>query len=262
MNRQIPNECIWCLGTTPQVKFTSESHVLPKCVGNLDKQVLPKGVVCDKCNNYFSHSVEPALIEDPIFHVLAVILKIRHPDKGSFFRCRIFDDKHRPTAGEHQEIHCESTVSSRQLSMRIDYRTQGEIRRTYDLAELALLSRAIYKIAFESYVWNIVVNKDSLPFGILHENFRNVRSWARYGEPQKCVRPVLRLRQFSSAKGEWMTYVWGFQKSIIVELDLFGDWYATDLVSHNDRALDILREWAKKHRPSYPTWVVKEDIGV
>lgn len=262
MNSQILNKCIWCLRTIPQVKFTSDSHVLPKCVGNLDKQVLPKGIVCDKCNNFFSHSVEPALIADPTFHVLAVILKIRHPDKGSFFRCRIFDDEHKSATGEHQEIHIENSVSSKKLRMMIDYRTQGEIIRTYDLAELALLSRAIYKIAFESYVWHKVVNKDSLPFDILDENFKNVRNWVRYGEPQKYVRPVLRLRQFSSAKGEWVTYIWGFQNSIMVEVDLFGDWYATDLVSQNERALDTLREWAKKNRPSYPTWVLKEDLGV
>jgi hypothetical protein len=262
MNRQTPNQCIWCLMTTPQVQFTSESHVLPECVGNLNKQILPKGVVCDQCNNYFSHSVESALIDDPTFHVLAVVLKIRNPKKKSFFRCRIFDDTHKAIGGEHQEVHLNSTVSSKVLSMKINYRTEGEIRKSYALSDLALISRAIHKIAFESYVWKIVVEGMQCPIDIFHKNFKDVRLWARNGDPQNFVRPVLRLMEFNSVKGDWAFGIWGFHGSIIVELDIFGDWYAVDLTSDKDRNLGSLREWAKIKRPDYPIWVLKEDLVI
>lgn len=40
--------CLYCLDSTGT--FTSEEHVFPESLGN-DELVLPKGYVCDKCNN-------------------------------------------------------------------------------------------------------------------------------------------------------------------------------------------------------------------
>jgi hypothetical protein len=44
----VTTQCVYCLTTT--ATFTSEEHVFPESLGN-DKLVLPKGYVCDKCNN-------------------------------------------------------------------------------------------------------------------------------------------------------------------------------------------------------------------
>lgn len=41
-------------------------HVIPESLGNTE-HVLRPGVVCDKCNNYFSNHVEGPLLADPYF---------------------------------------------------------------------------------------------------------------------------------------------------------------------------------------------------
>jgi len=43
--------CLFCRRETEQ--FLQEEHIIPESLGNRT-YVLPKGVVCDKCNNYFS----------------------------------------------------------------------------------------------------------------------------------------------------------------------------------------------------------------
>jgi hypothetical protein len=46
------------------VNAKSREHILPESIGNTT-QVLPRGIVCDKCNNYFAREVEKPFLEDP-----------------------------------------------------------------------------------------------------------------------------------------------------------------------------------------------------
>ncbi|MBO6718022.1 MAG: hypothetical protein JJ913_08715 [Rhizobiaceae bacterium] len=39
-------------------------HVIPESLGN-KSHILPKGIVCDRCNNYFSRKVEKPFLESP-----------------------------------------------------------------------------------------------------------------------------------------------------------------------------------------------------
>jgi HNH endonuclease len=42
----------------------SIEHIIPESLGNMT-QILPPGVVCDGCNNYFSRKVEGLFMESP-----------------------------------------------------------------------------------------------------------------------------------------------------------------------------------------------------
>jgi hypothetical protein len=56
--------CIFCGDDTSSSK--SVEHIIPESLGNLD-YVLPVGIVCDKCNNYFAVKVERPLLESSYF---------------------------------------------------------------------------------------------------------------------------------------------------------------------------------------------------
>jgi hypothetical protein len=56
-------DCIFCRKGT---SFKTVEHIIPESLGNVD-HVLPKGVVCDACNNYFAVKVEKPLLEMPYF---------------------------------------------------------------------------------------------------------------------------------------------------------------------------------------------------
>lgn len=56
--------CIFCKADSTSSR--SVEHVIPESLGNIE-HTLRAGVVCNKCNNYFAHSVEEPLLSDPYF---------------------------------------------------------------------------------------------------------------------------------------------------------------------------------------------------
>jgi hypothetical protein len=55
--------CIYCLSDTGT--FTSEEHIVPESLGNYDT-VLPKGAVCDTCNNEVLSRLDEALLDSDL----------------------------------------------------------------------------------------------------------------------------------------------------------------------------------------------------
>lgn len=64
-------KCIFCKSDTLSSK--SEEHIIPESLGN-KSIILPKGCVCDKCNNYFSLKIEKIILDEPYF----ISLRHRH----------------------------------------------------------------------------------------------------------------------------------------------------------------------------------------
>jgi hypothetical protein len=56
--------CIFCKVTSTNSK--SVEHVIPESLGNKE-HILAKGVVCDKCNQYFAHKVEKQVLDSLYF---------------------------------------------------------------------------------------------------------------------------------------------------------------------------------------------------
>ena len=60
-------KCIFCKQISN--KSVSIEHILPESLGNIDA-ILPPGLICDKCNNYFSREVERPVLSSGIFRLL------------------------------------------------------------------------------------------------------------------------------------------------------------------------------------------------
>ncbi len=56
--------CIFCKRDSTGSR--SAEHIIPESLGN-DEHVLPPGVVCDACNNYFASSIEQVVLESGEF---------------------------------------------------------------------------------------------------------------------------------------------------------------------------------------------------
>ena len=59
--------CIFCKNDSAGSR--SREHIIPESLGNT-KAVLPAGVVCDRCNNYFSREVERPFLESSALNQL------------------------------------------------------------------------------------------------------------------------------------------------------------------------------------------------
>jgi hypothetical protein len=273
--KPIPNRCIWCLEEPPSATFKSESHVLPKCLGNIDKQVLPPGIVCDKCNNYFGTSLEPEFIDEPIISTLAGILEHRDIDSK-------FTYKHSPS-GIHRAAHMSAEVSANRITLTTQYEIKGqpdkpeEIRtitksKDYNKRALAFLSRAAHKIAFESIAHSLFVgtgsqtkNKGFENIDIFDSSFKVIRDWVRRGEPQHPVRPALRIQKFDEVERqeqlfEWGGETWYFPEGVCFALNLFNEWYVVSMTSSPDKVESDLKIWSKKIEHRNPIWMVGDKL--
>lgn len=60
-------KCIFC--KRPSETSSSVEHIIPESLGN-KQYILPKGAVCDKCNNYLAREVEKPVLASPMFRFL------------------------------------------------------------------------------------------------------------------------------------------------------------------------------------------------
>jgi len=56
--------CVFCKAES--AGSHSVEHIIPEALGNVE-HILPRGVVCDTCNNYFARKVEGPLLQTPWF---------------------------------------------------------------------------------------------------------------------------------------------------------------------------------------------------
>lgn len=184
---RIPWRCFWCRAQGPDVDVLFDvSHVVPECVGN-EQQMLPRGVVCKKCNQCFGSKVEPALLEDPLFHMIGVSLRLKDSDDKHVFRDRFFEDTHPsdPEPPWRRTIHMKADVEGQAISVNITYTETGLTTRKYGRKDLQQLSRAVHEIAFEALAWQLFVEDEELEHADLFScTFDPVRLWAREGSPR------------------------------------------------------------------------------
>ncbi len=66
--------CIFCKDAS--ASFTTEEHVVPESLGGGDWSLLPNGLVCDKCQNYFGAKIERNVLGDTPFQLIRVLLSL------------------------------------------------------------------------------------------------------------------------------------------------------------------------------------------
>jgi hypothetical protein len=68
------SKCIFCKSTTS--RFTTREHILPESLGGGEWAVLPEGLLCDKCQNFFGSSIEQQALMDYPFSYFRVFAGI------------------------------------------------------------------------------------------------------------------------------------------------------------------------------------------
>jgi HNH endonuclease len=72
--RQPPNDCLYCRRT--DVPFKRVEHPIPESLGN-DDLIIPRGWVCDPCNQYFGAKLEAKVLSLPPFSIERAAFSVR-----------------------------------------------------------------------------------------------------------------------------------------------------------------------------------------
>ena len=134
------------------------------------------------------------------------------------------------------------------MEVAVRYEVKGTIRKKYDQKSLARFSRAVHKVAFESFVWLTLNNEAWKAVDVLDKRFDPVRRWAKGGQPQHRVRAVARNPGSRGVEPDWKSHVFAFDNDLALGLCLFGDQFAVSLTSSAKDAEPHLREWFRKDK--------------
>lgn len=172
--------CIFCENDSSSSK--SVEHIVPASFGN-STSVLPKGIVCDKCNNYFARKIESPFLNSEAILQLRQELEIHNRD-GKVIN--MFHDL--PTENImqiSQNLHLvmsHEDKTEKEVEQAV-FQYQKHLKRTDELLIKPdyNLSRLLAKMAVEAFVYKCLDDMNVIDYIIEDEAFKKIRQYVRYG---------------------------------------------------------------------------------
>ena len=178
-------QCIFCHKDSSTSK--SVEHIIPESLGNME-HILPKGYVCDTCNNYFSVKIEKELLAQPYFVSMRRRNDIRTKHgrfvKETFIFPSIMDISPVSYNPEEKIVYIENdNVVNAIIS--------GKCNKAFSIfcdkpdTPNTLMSRFLAKCAYEYFLYNM--GKDNYDLCVQEylgrgkDLLKELREYARYG---------------------------------------------------------------------------------
>jgi len=161
------NCCIFCKSTTGP--FKTREHILPESLGGGEWAILPPGLFCDGCQNFFGSAIEQQALGDYPFNLLRVFLGIP-TKKGKAPWLSSWEGK--IAGGPVPGIIHYGPASPFELPMSDG--GKSAIRLLAEPQKPAMICRTLLKMALE------VIAADS-PTDALAGEFDDARHFARWG---------------------------------------------------------------------------------
>jgi len=209
--------CIFCKASS--VLSRSVEHIIPESLGNTT-QVLPLGVVCDKCNQYFSANVEKPFLES------AGIIDLRSfqfvPSKkgripptiaymNGKFEVKVHPQKNGPIKAY---VDVDRAVFEKVLKGEISniVLSCGALPR-----DPSIITRFLAKVAVEALAQRLLIKDGGLDYIVDETQFDHIRNHARIGDPKEWAYHSRRIYD----SNERRTDIHGETFQVVHEYDLF-----------------------------------------
>lgn len=258
--------CLFC--RCASFDAVSEEHVLPVALGN-STLVVPAGVVCDACNNYFAVKVEKPLVEVGRFRDLRARQGLRSRRGRTLARRAVLSGTDWPASflvvgdrvvfwADHADSaerfwdRVDSDPEAALLPVNSDYIDNARLSRLLAKGALEHLALRTHKVAgWERYAWS-------------HE-FDRLRQWARaglggpwpvnerrlYDEDTPFIQPDGTLRQTI-----WEAELWAVTPHCHYwVVCIFGVEYA---INYREREVASYRNWLSTHGGLSPLYAHRQ----
>lgn len=258
-------KCIFCNADTNDSK--SVEHIIPQSFGN-SKMILRRGIVCDKCNNYFSVEIENPFLSKDSSKMLRKELEIESK-KGKIPTINNFPN----------EINKIRQISSDTfLYIGLDNDTSKEtIRKTVQtfsnyntiidkeiLQKDCVTCRLLAKMAVEYFVFSLDQSEEACEYVRTDSVFKDIIHYARFDPRMNWdynVRRYYALNKFHEDKIfdeiNWeCDLLFTEEGEIYYVVIMFGIEYAINL---GGASVDGYKRWLKKYNWISPLYLSKED---
>ncbi len=218
-------QCLFCKQDSSSSR--SFEHIIPESLGNT-KCKLPPGVVCDKCNNYFSRQVEKPFLE------LGAILQLRFhqeipskrgrvPSINGFLAQNFPAIVHRvPKSYFKALVQVEPEAIEHILRLgkgRLIFPAVGPY------PSKLILSRFLAKVAIEAMADRLLLYPEGLKYLVNETQLDPIRNHARRGEIQDWP---INIRRIYDANQGWIDEK-GSEVQMVHEFDIlwtpWNEWY-------------------------------------
>lgn len=241
--------CIFCKRSTQASR--SVEHVLAESFGNTE-YVLPRGVVCDPCNNYFASSVEQPVLESDSFLQARFDGSVpnkrnRSPSINGIVLPKYRAEVSRDAAGDlHIYVEEQATASL------LDGRSRALIiPRMNRKPGATLFARFLGKAAIEAMAYGLLENAPQMLGDLVDcAALDPLRNYARYGSPQTLKWPYSERNPFQRPSGNTcdVSHEWRFlsieEGELYFILVLFGIEYAINVGGPDTEGY---RRWLSAH---------------
>lgn len=256
--------CIFCKQCSDDSK--SIEHIVPESLGNKNT-VLPKGVVCDSCNNYFASKVEKPVLDSKEFTQLRFNQLVKNK-KGRVPKVQILFGSHLVTATRNDKLDFSfDSQDFNKIKEYLENSDKGEMRipMSGEPADDHYISRFLAKMALEAFAFRCLKVDAWNDYIVDHEQLDPIRKFARHplrGEvwqyskrriynedsPQKEIDG-----SFYQILNEWDILVTGDidNSEFYFVLAIFGMEYAINL---GGNSIDGYKAWLNKHDDTSPLY--------
>ncbi|NLF43312.1 MAG: HNH endonuclease, partial [Bacteroidales bacterium] len=165
----------------------SVEHIVPESFGN-GVAILRKGIVCDKCNNYFARKVEQPFLESEVVRLLRQELEIKNK-KGKVITDypypRVGTEYVKQISNNNYLIYTKAEKSQCDLASDVaEYQKYLEYTDSILLKEDRYVSRLLAKMAIEYFILRCGSSDEVCDYVQSDEIFIPIRTYARYGSQQ------------------------------------------------------------------------------
>ena len=258
-------ECIFC--KQDSTNSLSVEHIVPNSFGN-NTAVLRKGIVCDKCNNYFARKVEQPFLESEAIRKLRQELGIENK------RGKTISDYSYPRVGKEYvkqintnryHVYTHDTLTEEEIAEKVsEYQKYLAETDKILLEQNIYTSRLLAKMALEYFVYRCDCLDDVCKYVSKDPVFKDIRSYARYGSRKIWTYSARRIYARNEAyRGDpfsainWEAdYMFLGNGEVYFIIAMFGIEYA---ICINHPLVDGYKDWLSKNNWISPLYL-PEDI--
>lgn len=258
-------KCLFCNADTTNSR--SIEHIIPQSFGN-SKMVLKRGIVCDKCNNYFSVEIENPFLSKDSSKMLRKELQIKSK-KGNIPNVNDFPDdinKIRQIS-KNTFLFIDLDHNASEDAIQKTVQTFLEYNAIIDkeiVNKDSITCRLLAKMAIEYFVFYLNQSKDACDYVRTDPAFKSIIQFARYKPKMEWEYNVRRYYSINKFHEDQMfdeinwecDLLFTEEGEVYYVVIMFGIEYAINI---GGPSIDGYKRWLEKYGNISPLYLSKEE---
>lgn len=257
-------KCIFCGLDSSDSK--SVEHIIPESFGN-STAILPKGVVCDQCNNYFGRTIESPFLNSKAVLLLRQELQLQKKNGKtiSSFEYPYAESVVKQISEKYYLVHTRERMTQETVHNSIEkYRSYVSETDNELLKQNIHVSRMLGKMALEAFVLRCGVSSGVCDYIREDTGFKPLRMYVRFDSRKmwkySCRRIYSRTQSYKGDPNSHISWEYDFlflpNGEVYFVIAMHGIEYAINMGGPD---IDGYTEWLETNKGASPLYISEEE---